>query len=281
MILQENRWVRNGITIGTESVRLLFRHPILFAYALIPMLTVVFMYLFMDPTYAFIKQNLVGAELDSFSSAQLAAIGTMAIVTMACDTFFASCLARHAMHILRNQPASIRESCTWIMQHSRQIVTWMVAEIFFSLSWLTFAHPVMAAIGALCAMIGSLFVLGLLSTVLFFLKIHIMVPIIANETITLIPAIKRSSQVIWSRFGTYIVAMLWSSVLAALLFALPAIIINLLFWQFAHSAEYPKFLQWSIFLALPVITLVKTIFYHEFYVKRAVESVEELFTQQR
>jgi hypothetical protein len=282
MLIESNRWIRNGIAISFESVKLLFRNPILFVYTLAPVLTVILSYLFMGTTNLFIQQNFVTAEFETYSNAQLATYGIWSIIITFFGIFFSCCLARHTMHILRQQPTSVSESCRWVLQHYKQIVAWILVVIVSSLSWLTLFPPSMYAIVILGFFAISLFFLGFLSTIFLLFRIYIVTPIIATETIAIIPAIKRSSQIIWNHLGTYIVSLLASSIITALVYAVLAIIISFLIGP-EYTIIWKSYLNSELIfiLALPIIiTIANTIFYYEFYVKRELELQEIMFTSQ-
>lgn len=127
----------------------------------------------------------------------------------------------------------------------------------------------------------SFFFLGFLSTIFLFFRLYIVTPIIATETIAIIPAIKRSSQIIWNHLGTYIVSSLASSIIAALVYAVLAIIISFLVGP-EYTIIWKSYLNSELIfiLASPIITIANTIFYYEFYVRRELELQEIMFTSQ-
>lgn len=277
MVIESNRWIRNGIVISIESVKLLFANPILFVYALVPLAMVLIWQVLVGAPVFLPAENLDNAVAPLNTSAGLYVIFTW--ICFIVGTFFACCLAHHTMRILRQQPASVRESFAWCSQHSKQIGAWILIELFLSFGWLTLFPQSTHMLLTIGAIVAALFLLGFLSFILLLFKLHIVIPIISTEPIEIIPAIKRSSLVIWHNLGTYIVMLFSSAIIAVMLYAIPATLIGLLVGvqPFVHSVWNA---QLVLLLSLPIFTIANTLFYYEFYVKRELEMHEIFFTSQ-
>ena len=276
MLIESNRWIRNGITISIESVKLLFRNPILFVYTLVPLAMVLMWQIFVGIPALSLSDNLNDALVRYNTTLGVFAIFTL--IALMVGTLFACCLARHTMRILRHQPASVHESFFWVLAHGKQIVAWILIEVFLSFAWLNLVPASTYALFAVASVVTALFFL-LLSFILLLFKLQIVIPIISTERIEIIPAIKRSSQVIWNNLGTYIVMLFSSAIIAMLLYAMLITVIGLLVGMqpFINSVWNA---QLVLLLSLPVFTIANTLFYYEFYIKRELELQDILFTSQ-
>lgn len=248
MLIEKNRWARNGIAIAIESVKLVFRNPILLVYTLVPLLTSLVMLLFIVPSYYVLMHQETPFSFDQVEPWMIIATIMFIITSLLINAFFMCGLAHHTMHILRQDPITVKESFRWIKRHLNQIILWI---IFPALLMISAAILVAAAIylSKILAIVTVIIIVIPLFCVLFCTPIG--TTIIATEKTSVLHALKRAMHLVWSHLGTYLVMIFGLSLIISLLM-LP---IKLLF-------DLPV----SGFFGFPSI-IASTIFYYEFYVK--------------
>lgn len=236
MISMSNGRVRNGIIIGIESIKLAYRNPIVWLYALVPTLM------------ALICQVYLASDWLKIA---------IAYITI---PFFACGLARHTMHILRQQPASIHESFRWIAHHYKPVLFLILLGLVFGfvlcLPQCYFGEAFIKSLSGLNSLRLFVFICGILC--LYLLTIPLTIPIIATEKISLLHALKRSLRLAWNNFITYVTRF----VFLFLMFHLP---VRLLCWGMGISSDV---LTVALF---PLFTIANTIFYYEYYVRSRTE----------
>lgn len=255
MLSLSNSKLKNGILICIESIKLIYLNPILWAYV-VPIAA----YFIWCP---FMPRPLFVEDISSYPQE---CYRTFALATLIVTIFFSCCLARHTMHLLRQQQASVHESFNWIIHHCKHIIRWMgVAAVVFFLSDLPGSFDIVDSEWVLVittATIVSLCWIGFLPSLLLFFNLHIVTPIIATQVMPISQALKRSCTVIWTNFGTYIVAQC-AAVFIATLF--PAVFLLVL--QRLMGATFQSGIAFVKAPQILLCTVINTLFYYEFYVK--------------
>lgn len=256
MLIERHRWIRNGIAISVESIKLLCRNPNLLVYVIIPLLTISIWYLSMGPDFLLtLKSNYATDELAMYKALALISIVFVSI-------FFGCCLAHHTIHILRQQPAHIHDSLMWVLHHFiKQILLWaiLLSIISFNFEWLKGEISFISTSYDLTLFLlkWGAYLLGAIALFVTRLINSMIIPIISTEKISLLRVIKRAWLLIVNNLETLI----------AIEIALYGIPILLIVSSFGIDSPYIQVIR---VVGFPLSIIANTIFYYEFYVKRAL-----------
>lgn len=248
MLIEKNRWVLNGTTISIESIKLLFRNPILFLYALAPLAMVLVLLLFIVPSYYLLMHQDAPFSVDQVGPFVIVATIIFAIISIVIGIFVVYCLVHHTMHILRQKSITPRESFKWVIRHFKQVLRWFLLPFLLLIS----ATILVSATIYLSNILGAITAIGIavpLFCVLFCMPVG--TPIIATEKISVLRVLKRAMRLVWNNLGTYMVMFFFLS-----------IIISLLMFPIQLLLQLPGS---GLFVFNSIIA--NTIFYYEFYVK--------------
>lgn len=249
MVIEKNRWIRNGIALAIESIKVLFRNPILLVYTLVPLLTSLLMLLFIVPSYYVLMHQQTPFSFDQVEPWMIIATIIFIIISLLMNAFFMCGLAHHTMHILRQHPITVKESFHWVRRHVQQILGWILLPFLVIIISAIILFP--AAI-SLPTIVSAVIAIGIvISAGCVFFCTPVGTTIIATEKIPVLHALKRAMYLVWSHLGTYLVMLFGLSLIVSLLM-LP---IKLLF-DLPGSGPF-------VFLSM----IANTIFYYEFYVK--------------
>lgn len=249
MLIEKNRWIRNGIAIAIESVKLVFRNPILLVYTLMPLLTSLVMLLFIMPSYYVLMHQETRFSFDQIEPWMIIATIMFIIISLLMNAFFMCGLAHHTMHILRQHPITVKESFRWVRHHAQQILSWILLPFLVIIISAIILFP--AAI-SLPKIVAAVIAIGItISAGCVFFCIPVGTTIIATENISVLHALKRSMHLVWNHVGTYLVMIFGLSLIFSLLMLPIKLLLN-----------FPGLGPW----VFPSI-IASTIFYYEFYVK--------------
>lgn len=195
--------------------------------------------------------------------------GILFVVGFLVIAFWTTCvLARHVMHVLRQQDAGMKESVLWAFHCTPVLFLWLVIFTFFLFGSVKCLLVITSWIGFsawLCFVIffGILFAFGLVT------------PILSTERISLLHAFKRSAKVIGNNLIAY-VSMLLTQILVLVALFIILIKISGLFYFFTRGQCVESILM----LFICFLTITNTVFYYTFFVKKELELAEIAMSQQ-
>lgn len=242
--------VAYGVRIVDASTTLLWENPILWLYGALAFV---------------INETLL-------FSAQGFQYNLVVYVSSVLTTFFALCIAHHAMRLIRYQKVTIRGTFTAIAQRYQQVIPWLLFILLVSRTTLT---AFFTEKNHLTAALAFIFIIIRLGT-------RLAEPIIATEHGSFVRALYRSLYLVWRNLCTYISAM-FCMIAFCLLLELPFTILCMI-------VEHTLPIAWAAPIAHLIITLASiliwplaivtwTMFYYEFYVRPELELAEILATR--
>lgn len=252
-----------GLAVVKETIRLVFKYPILLMYAL-------FLFVASVALHCTVSYNLLWDILLEAASFLL-----MVLINF--------CIARHTLAILCKQPITLIETVSWVISHIKQIVAWVLISGVVSLG-LRLLIVLLALIVALVGIMSSdwpvavsIFLVSL-GAVLAALSLVVVVmitsgtPIVAAEQLP-VRMVFKQIRYLWRRAGrSYMFAAILLILLSVMVSALMIIGVQLVLSNPNSDVWFSDLAPLFMFF----ITIANTLFYYHLYYKQERELAQDL-----